>query len=135
MRERIPTLTKKDIAKEVALQGQVRLIDAELQVENVLSAIKNLLMTADPEVRLEVRDFGVFEVKLTKAKPLARNPKTGKIIFVPPHRKTHFKPGKAFKAFLLKPISISDESPYLPEGGALSFHSYDGEEADLFDQD
>ena len=46
----------------------------------------------------------VFEVKKTKAKPKARNPKTGEIIFVKPRRKTHFKPGKILKNVLKKPL-------------------------------
>ena len=49
---------------------------------------------ADPEVRIEIRDFGIFEVKTKKVKPTARVPKTFEIVYVPPRRKTHFKPGK-----------------------------------------
>ena len=49
---------------------------------------------ADPEVRIEIRDFGIFEVKTKKVKPTARDPKTGEIVYIPPGRKTHFKPGK-----------------------------------------
>ena len=59
---------------------------------------------ANPEIRIEIRDFGVFEVKTTKAKPKARNPKTGEIVYVPPRRKTHFKPGKLLKEELKKPL-------------------------------
>ena len=59
---------------------------------------------ANPEVRIEIRDFGVFEVKKTKAKPRARNPKTGEIIYVPARRKTHFKPGKLLKEAMKQPL-------------------------------
>jgi len=37
---------------------------------------------ADSEVRIEICGFGVFEGKTTKAKPKARNPKTGEIVYV-----------------------------------------------------
>jgi len=67
------------------------------------------MMSADPELRIEIRDFGVFEVKTTKSKPKARNPKSGEIIFVPSRRKTHFKPSKLLKRFLSKPLPGSDE--------------------------
>ena len=60
---------------------------------------------ADPEVRIEIRDFGVFEVKTTKPKPKARNPKTNEIIYVAARRKTHFKPGKLLKEALKRPLS------------------------------
>ena len=48
-------------------------------------------------VRIELRDFGVFEVKKTKAKPKARNPRTNETVFIPSRRKTHFKPSKKLK--------------------------------------
>ncbi|PLX28633.1 MAG: DNA-binding protein [Ignavibacteria bacterium] len=109
----MPTLTRKDIARRVADQLSVKVQDADNIVDTVLSSIRELLMTADPEIRLEVRDFGVFEVKLTKAKPRARNPKTGDKVYVPPRRKTHFKPSKLLKSFLTQPLSSQAEARLL----------------------
>ena len=113
MKDKVPTLTRKDIARRVADQLSVKVQDADNIVDTVLSSIRELLMTADPEVRLEVRDFGVFEVKLTKAKPRARNPKTGDKVYVPPRRKTHFKPSKLLKSFLTQPLSPQAEARLL----------------------
>jgi integration host factor subunit beta len=100
MKERVPTLTRRDIARLVADRSSLRAHDADRLVGEVLTAMRDLLMTADPEIRLEMRDFGVLEVKLTRAKPFARNPRTGESVFVPPRRKTHFRPSKALKRFL-----------------------------------
>ena len=58
----------------------------------------------NPYTRIEVRNFGVFESKPTKAKPRARNPRTNEEIYVPAHKKTRFKPGKYIKEQLRKPI-------------------------------
>ncbi|MFZ1731707.1 MAG: HU family DNA-binding protein [Bacteroidota bacterium] len=113
MKDKIPTLTRKDIARNVAEQLSVKLPDADHIVDTVLTSIRELLMNADPEVRLEVRDFGVFEIKLTKAKPRARNPKTGDKVYVPPRRKSHFKPSKMLKAFLTTPLSPQAEARLL----------------------
>ena len=77
---------------------------AEKFVDATFTVLRNVLMEADPEIRIEIRDFGVFEVKTTKAKPKARNPRTGEIIFVPARRKTHFKAGKMIKDVLKKPL-------------------------------
>ncbi|MFH1851291.1 MAG: HU family DNA-binding protein, partial [Candidatus Neomarinimicrobiota bacterium] len=44
------------------------------------------------------------EVKPTKAKPKARNPRTNEIVYVPAHRKTHFKAGKVIREQLRKPL-------------------------------
>ena len=50
--------------------------------------------------RVEIRGFGVLDVKDTKPKPKARNPRTGEQVGVPAHRKVLFKPGKQLKAAL-----------------------------------
>lgn len=113
MKDRVHTLTRKDIARKVADQLSLKIQDADTMVDAVLTSVRELLMTADPEVRLEVRDFGVFEVKLTKAKPRARNPKTGDKVFVPPRRKTHFKPSKLLRSFLTEPLESEDEAQLL----------------------
>lgn len=110
MKDKVPTLTRKDIARNVAEQLSVRIQDADHLVDTVLTSIRELLMSADPEMRLEVRDFGVFEIKLTKAKPRARNPKTGDKVYVPPRRKTHFKPSKMLKMFLTEPLTPQAEA-------------------------
>ena len=46
--------------------------------------------------RLELRDFGVFEVKVRKSRK-ARNPKTGAEVRVPEKRVVTIKPGKKMK--------------------------------------
>jgi integration host factor subunit beta len=107
------TMTKKDVSKRVADKMNDKIQNVEHLVDIVFDSIREILSEADPDVRIEIRDFGVFEVKMTKAKPKARNPKTGEIIFVPPRRKTHFKPGKLLKEVLKKPLSAdaqTDES-------------------------
>lgn len=69
------------------------------------------MMEASPEVRIELRDFGVFEVKKTRAKPKARNPKTNETVFIPSRRKTHFKPSKKIKNVLQMPLNEINSHP------------------------
>lgn len=102
------TYTKRDIVRTVANKMNVPLNQAEPWVEEVIDALRGKMLAADPTCRIELRDFGVFEVKKTKAKPKARNPKTNEVIYVPPHRKTHFKPSKRLKDFLKQPLDGSD---------------------------
>jgi len=116
MNKRVPTLTKKDVARRVAkIQGQP-IYKSEPWVSAVIDAIRELMIEADPELRIELRDFGVFEVKKTKAKPKARNPKTNETVFIPSRRKTHFKPSKLMKEELQKPLA--DLGYSIPEGSA-----------------
>jgi integration host factor subunit beta len=104
------TYTKKDIVRRVAAASNENLKGASEMVDHVFTAVREILMSADPELRIEVRDFGVLEVKMTKSKPKARNPKSGEIIYVPSRRKTHFKPSKLLKSFLYQPLDGTPES-------------------------
>jgi integration host factor subunit beta len=98
------TITKKDVAKRTAKLVGEKIYLAEKVVDGVFTSLRQFMTEAEPEVRIEIRDFGVFEVKTTKPKPKARNPKTGEIIYVPARRKTHFKAGKLLKDVLKKPL-------------------------------
>jgi len=98
------TITKKDVAKRTAKLVGEKIYQAEKIVDGVFTSLRQFMAEADPEVRIEIRDFGVFEVKKTKPKPKARNPKTGEIIYVPARRKTHFKAGKLLKDVLKIPL-------------------------------
>ena len=98
--ERKKTITKRDVVKRTAkIVGEKQYL-TEKVVDGTFQALRELMLEANPEIRIEIRDFGVLEVKKAKAKPKARNPKTGEIVSVPAHRKTHFKAGKLLKEFL-----------------------------------
>lgn len=109
MPDKIVTLTRKDLTRHVAEGLGSSVQDAESVVDVVLASMRSMLMSADPEVRLELRDFGVFEIKRCKAKPQARNPRTGDHVFVPSRRKSHFKPGISLKRFLAQPLDTDIE--------------------------
>ena len=116
MADRLETKTKKDIARRVARLMDEPIYKSKPWVRAVLTALGDLLIESDPERRIELRDFGVFEVKKTKAKPKARNPQTNEPVFVPSRRKTHFRPGKRIREVLKTPLSELDYT--IPEGSA-----------------
>lgn len=98
------TVTKKDVAKRTAQLLNEKIYTTERIVDGVFNSLRDIMANAEGEVRIEIRDFGVFEVKKTKPKPKARNPRTGEIIYVPARKKTHFKAGKILKEVLKKPL-------------------------------
>ena len=71
------------------------------QVESILailiSEISESLLRNQP---VELRGFGKFTTKTIKAKPNARNPKTGEIIYVPEKKKVSFKMSKHLKEYV-----------------------------------
>ena len=111
---KVKTYTKRDVAQKVAELSSEKVRVAEKWVDHLFAALRKIITSADPELRIEIRDFGVFEVKRTKPKPKARNPRTGEIIFVPARRKTHFKPSKLLKRFLEQPLEQTDLIPPVP---------------------
>lgn len=116
MSDRPTTLTKKDVARRVSELMNEPIYKCEPWVASVIESIGEMMMSADPDVRIELRDFGVFEVKKTRAKPKARNPKTNETVFIPSRRKTHFKPSKRIKAVLQQPLAELDYD--VPQGSA-----------------
>jgi len=98
------TYTRKDISNRVAAKVGVPATTSNQFVDAFFNTMREMLCEDNELTRIEVRNFGVFTVKPTKAKPKARNPRTNEIVYVPAHRKTHFKPGKAIKQVLSKSL-------------------------------
>ncbi len=98
------TYTKKDIVKRVANHTNSSIDQTAPYVNGIFGAIREMMSEDHGNIRIEVRNFGVFEVKPTKAKPRARNPRTNEEVYVPAHKKSHFKPGKILKQILKQPI-------------------------------
>ncbi len=93
----LPTITKKDLALLVSQSTGCKKNLAAKMVDSLFVAMRDSLIRGN---RIEIRGFGVFQVKDTRPKPAARNPRTGEIIYVPARRKTHFKPGRLLKEAL-----------------------------------
>lgn len=100
MKEKIKTYTRKEIESRLGEKLAGKRLTEKLLVDSLFESLREVILKADPVSRLEIRDFGVFEIKKTKPKPKARNLQTGEFIFVPGRRKIHFKPGKIIKEFL-----------------------------------
>jgi len=98
------TVVKKDIVNIVSERTDLSKEKVTKVVNAVFKSMRDVLSTADPEVRIEIRGFGVIGIKKAKAKPKARNPRTNEVIYVPPHKKTFFKPGKILSEALQKPL-------------------------------
>jgi integration host factor subunit beta len=46
---------------------------------------------------VELRGFGTFEVRLSRGKSKARNPRTGELVDIKPHGTAFWKPGRELK--------------------------------------
>ena len=98
------TVTKKDVAKQTAQLLNEKIYTTENIIDGVFKSLRDIMTGAEDEVRIEIRNFGVFEVKKTNPKSRARNPRTGETIHVPARKKVHFKVGRKLKNVLKKPL-------------------------------
>lgn len=83
-------MTKKEIVKTIADEIGLTQLKTKEIVQKTFDAIVETLVE---EKRIELRNFGVFEVKKRAARK-ARNPRTGDKVYVPEKYVVTFKPGK-----------------------------------------
>ena len=98
------TFTRKDVTRRVALKLDMPVSQMKAPVDAVFESLREIMSEDHRSLRIEIRNFGVFEVKPTKAKPHARNPRTNEVVYVPARRKSHFKPGRLLKEVLKQPL-------------------------------
>jgi nucleoid DNA-binding protein len=87
-------VTKKEIVKTIADEIGLTQLKTKEIVQKTFDAIVAALVE---EKRIELRNFGVFEVKQRAARK-ARNPRTGEKVYVPEKFVVTFKPGKEMEA-------------------------------------
>lgn len=83
-------VTKKEIVRTISEEIGLTQLKTKEIVQKTFDAIVETLVE---DGRIELRNFGVFEVK-RRAPRKARNPRTGDKVFVPEKFVVTFKPGK-----------------------------------------
>jgi len=86
-------MIKADIVNRVAEVSELPRVKACLAVDTILETMKAALRGGK---RIELRGFGVFEVRARK-RGVGRNPKTGVEVDIEPGKTVRFKPGKDLK--------------------------------------
>jgi nucleoid DNA-binding protein len=118
-------VTKKEIVRTISEEIGLTQLQTKEIVQKTFDAIVEALVA---ERRIELRNFGVFEVK-RRAPRKARNPRTGDKVFVPEKYVVTFKPGKemeervkeleqqaAMAARMARAKSAPKEPPHQPVG-------------------
>lgn len=99
-------MTKKEIVKQIAERANLPQLKTKQIVQWTFDAIIETLVT---EKRIELRNFGVFEVKRRKARK-ARNPRTDEQVFVGPKNVVVFQPGKEMEE-RVRQMPLVEERP------------------------
>jgi nucleoid DNA-binding protein len=108
-------VTKRELVIDVAERLGYTQNEVSAVVQAALDAIVESLAGGN---RLEIRNFGVFEIKIRESR-IGRNPRTGETVPISEKRVAVFKPGKALKE--LVESRIPGATP--PGGSEVAAHT------------
>lgn len=86
-------MRKRDIILKISQETGIKQVVVKDVVQRTFDTILSTLKNGE---RIELRNFGVFQLKNRK-KRIGRNPKTGEVVPVPERRTVVFKPGLEMK--------------------------------------
>ena len=112
-------MTKKEIVKAISEEIGLTQLKTKDIVQKTFDAIVETLVA---DGRIELRNFGVFEVKKRAARK-ARNPRTGEKVFVAEKFVVTFKPGKEMeeKVRLLEEAAAREaQARHAAEAGSVT---------------
>ena len=89
-------MRKRDIVLKISQDSGMKQVVVKEIVQKTFDVILDALKAGK---RIELRNFGVFQVKKRK-KRIGRNPKTGEVVPVPERLTVVFKPGLDMKKFI-----------------------------------
>ena len=106
------TLTKRDLVIRISEDAELVQQDVLNVVQKTLDYISEALAKGD---KVELRNFGVFEVKVRKAR-IGRNPNApDKDVPIPERSVVKFKPGKEMRRQVIKLPPSSKASGQSPQ--------------------
>ena len=100
-------MTKRNIARTISEELGLTQLQTRQIIQKILDSIVSTLVE---EGRVELRNFGVFEVRWRKARK-GRNPRTGEKVMVPKRCTVIFKPGLVMEE-RIKEEGQRHESPH-----------------------
>ena len=93
-------MSRPDIIKKLKKKHpKLNKAQLELVIDTFFKSIEQALVN---EKTIELRGFGTFFTKKIKEKYSARNPASGKLIYVPEKNKVRFRASKKLKEFINK---------------------------------
>jgi len=100
---------KKDVVRrtisKVEDQADINHKTVQTVVTAVFDSLKELMLDSpEVEFRIELRNFGVFEIKRTSPKLHASKMSPQRVIRIAPHRRVLFRPGGDLRGVLRQPL-------------------------------
>ena len=99
-------MTKRELVIQVAEKLGMTQHEVASVIQTMFDTVTETLVEGN---RLEIRNFGVFEVKQRDAR-IGRNPRTGVEVPIPQKSVAFFKPGKVLKQMVQNESSTIDST-------------------------
>ena len=89
--------SKKDIIQRASFKLNMSLDESKIICDCFIEILEEMLVEKKDDIHIEIRNFGVFDVKIKEARTNALNPKTKEKVVIPRRKKIVFKPSKKIK--------------------------------------
>lgn len=109
-------MTKKEIVRRISERAELTQLKTKEIVQWTFDAIIDTLIS---DGRIELRNFGVFEVRRRKARR-ARNPRTNDRVDVPEKNVVTFQPGKEMEERVRREAKVYEPKRKKPKGPAAA---------------
>ena len=94
--------SRKDITRRASYKLNMSIDEAKVVCDCLFEIIQEILVEDEDNIHLEIRKFGVFDVKKTKQRTNALNPRTKEKIIIPERKRVTFKASKKIKEIIYK---------------------------------
>ena len=94
--------SKKDIIKRASYKLNMSVNESKILCDCFLEILLEMLVDPNERVHIEIRNFGVFDIKKNNSRTNALNPRTKEKVIIPARKKISFKPSKKIKQMIYK---------------------------------
>jgi len=91
------TYKRENLINKISYKLNMNKDESKIILDSVLDSFCELFLADNTESRIELRNFGVFDIRITDERTNARNPRTKENVTIPRRKKIVFKPGKKIK--------------------------------------
>ena len=89
--------SKKDITRRASYKLNISIDESKIICDCFFEILQEMLVEKQDKIHIEIRNFGVFDVKINNARANALNPRTTEKVVIPKRKKIVFKPSKKIK--------------------------------------
>ena len=94
--------SRKDITKRASYKLNMSNEEAKIVCDCFFEIIQEMLVEKKEKIHIEIRNFGIFDVKKMRSRTNALNPKTKEKVVIPSRKKITFRPSKKIKELIYK---------------------------------